>query len=185
MQKNMWCTMLILIPIMLEDNIMRSRDEMCNFHNNVLHQHGELQHHGDQVTIVKSLCSVDWTTSIGWSPKLSMLSYHNYVWQLSALLQPCKADHHHGWGHRRGSSIYTLFGSTLLLSYRSPPSLVSPASRGPLHYHAAVKLKEGAKGGMEHMQSKIYSLFVRYMDGTDVHSWLTTKGPEMYARSAE
>ena len=26
------------------------------------------------------------------------------------------------------------------------------------------------KGGMEHMQSKIYSLFVRYMDGTDVHS---------------
>ena len=51
--------MLILIPIMLEDNIMRSRDEMCNFHNNVLHQHGELQNHGDQVTIVKSLCSVD------------------------------------------------------------------------------------------------------------------------------
>ena len=26
------------------------------------------------------------------------------------------------------------------------------------------------KEGMEHMQSKIYSLFVRYMDGTDVHS---------------
>ena len=106
MQKNMWCTMLILIPIMLEDNIMWSRDEMFNSYHNVLNQHGELQHHGDQVTIVKSLCSVDWTTSIGWSPKLSMLSYHNYVWQLSALLQPCKADHHHGWGHRRWSSIY-------------------------------------------------------------------------------
>ena len=30
--------------------------------------------------------------------------------------------------------------------------------------------EEGRKGGMEHMQSKIYSLFVRYMDGTDVHS---------------
>ena len=30
-----------------------------------------------------------------------------------------------------------LFGSTLLAP------LVSPASRGPLHYHAAVKLKEG------------------------------------------
>ena len=33
------------------------------------------------------------------------LADHNYIWQLSALLQPCKADHHHGWGHGRGSSI--------------------------------------------------------------------------------
>ena len=103
----MWCTMLILIPIMLEDNIMWSRDEMFNSYHNVLNQHGELQHHQDQVTIVNSLCSVDWTTSISWSPELSMLSYHNYVWQLSALLQPCKADHHHGWGRRRWSGINT------------------------------------------------------------------------------
>ena len=34
----------------------------------------------------------------------------------------------------------SLFGSTLLAP------LVSPASRGPLHYHAAVKLKEGEGG---------------------------------------
>ena len=57
--QDMWCTMLILIPIMLEDNIMWSRDEMFNSYHNVLNQHGELQHHRDQVTIVNSLCSVD------------------------------------------------------------------------------------------------------------------------------
>ena len=47
--------------------------------------------------------------------------------------------------------------------------LVSPASRGPLHYHAAVKLKEG-EGGIESMPER-----------TDTDGWMAdrTRGEKL------
>ena len=63
----------------------------------------------------------------------------------------------------------SLFGSTLLAP------LVSPASRGPLHYHAAVKLKEGEGGEAADLRDRIHAIENRYG-----HGWMGmgTKGEQ-------
>ena len=77
MQRDMWSTMLILVPIMLEDNMARTsflvkfesdlkrRDvqfaRICNLHYYVPHQHGLLNTMGIRFTMVEHmfLCSLD------------------------------------------------------------------------------------------------------------------------------